>query len=270
MAHNHQVTGSNPVVRNQICSLEFEHATDLTVNQRLAEIVTQTGSQNLVPWRSGSATLLQREGHWFNPNRNYQMSIIYVITNRVNNKQYVGKTEFELQTRFEQHKRDSTKERCKYRPLYRAINKYGIENFSISELENCSQEESCEKEIYWVSKLGTYGKGGYNATPGGDGRPWVDVGLLEFLEASGLTRSEMQEFTGHDFATLRNKLGRVIKKAVKSCKSVMNIDTGEVFESLSEAARSVKSTRQACASHISDAAKGRRKSAYGFKWKFVD
>lgn len=73
MAHNHQVTGSNPVVRNQICSLEFEHATDLTVNQRLAEIVTQTWSQNLVPWRSGSATLLQREGHWFNPNRNYQV-----------------------------------------------------------------------------------------------------------------------------------------------------------------------------------------------------
>lgn len=76
------------------------------------------------------------------------MSYIYVITNEINGKQYVGKTNDSVEKRFKEHINDSKKERCEKRPLYNAMNKYGAENFSISVLEECSAEESANREIY--------------------------------------------------------------------------------------------------------------------------
>ena len=56
---------------------------------------------------------------------------LYLITNTVNNKKYVGKTYQEVETRFKQHVSDSIRERNKNRPLYRAMRKYGVENFTV-------------------------------------------------------------------------------------------------------------------------------------------
>lgn len=97
------------------------------------------------------------------------MAFIYVITNDINGKQYIGKTNFSIEKRFKEHLRDKDKRKCENRPLYRAMKKYGIEHFHIEELEECSAEESTEREEYWISKLGTYSHNGYNATYGGDG-----------------------------------------------------------------------------------------------------
>ena len=63
------------------------------------------------------------------------MSYIYCIQNKINGKQYIGKTVQNIHTRFSEHVFESTKERGKQRPLYRAFNKYGIENFEISIIE---------------------------------------------------------------------------------------------------------------------------------------
>lgn len=50
------------------------------------------------------------------------------------------------------------------------MNKYGIENFIVEELEYVEDEAILsEKEIYWIKELETYGSKGYNATKGGDG-----------------------------------------------------------------------------------------------------
>jgi hypothetical protein len=51
------------------------------------------------------------------------------------------------------------------------MQKYGIEHFSISLIEQTDQPEA--REIFWIEKLGTY-KYGYNATLGGDGKRYLD------------------------------------------------------------------------------------------------
>ena len=43
---------------------------------------------------------------------------IYKITNKVNNKIYIGKTMTSIENRFQEHIRESRKERTGNRPLY--------------------------------------------------------------------------------------------------------------------------------------------------------
>lgn len=76
------------------------------------------------------------------------MAFIYVITNQINGKQYVGKTTGTIKDRFRSHICDSKKRKCEKRPLYNAMRKYGIENFSIEQLEKCSIEDSSRREVY--------------------------------------------------------------------------------------------------------------------------
>ena len=46
------------------------------------------------------------------------MAFIYKITNSINDKIYIGNTSKTLEERFQQHYKDSRKERFKHRPLY--------------------------------------------------------------------------------------------------------------------------------------------------------
>jgi len=50
------------------------------------------------------------------------MSAIYVITNLINQKQYVGKTSYSIEKRWKEHCYDSKKNDVnKHRPLYNAM-----------------------------------------------------------------------------------------------------------------------------------------------------
>ena len=111
------------------------------------------------------------------------MAYIYCITNLINNKQYIGKTTYSVTKRFQEHCKDSQKERCEKRPLYDAMNKYGIENFIVEELLQCDELELNSYEILFIEKYNTYGKSGYNATKGGDGSLLFDYKkILESYE----------------------------------------------------------------------------------------
>lgn len=69
------------------------------------------------------------------------MAYIYIIENDINDKKYIGKTAFSIEKRWAEHCRDCKREHLEKRPLYRAMNKYGIQHFKIRELEFCSNTE---------------------------------------------------------------------------------------------------------------------------------
>lgn len=86
---------------------------------------------------------------------------IYLITNKLNNKKYVGQTA-NPEKRFKEHLwvKEST--------IGKDMAKYGIENFTMSILEG-PVENYDEREIYWISKLNTEAPNGYNISMGGKG-----------------------------------------------------------------------------------------------------
>ena len=86
--------------------------------------------------------------------------IVYLTTNLINNKQYVGQT---------------NGNRSNYLGggilLRNAINKYGRESFKKTVLVKCSSQEELDKqEIFWIKKLNTLNPKGYNIALGGNGR----------------------------------------------------------------------------------------------------
>ena len=92
---------------------------------------------------------------------------IYKIRNLINNKVYIGQS-INIARRWKDHRSAINDETYKDYPLYKAIQKYGIENFEFSVIEECEKEELNEKEKYWISCYNSYNNG-YNQTKGGDG-----------------------------------------------------------------------------------------------------
>lgn len=107
---------------------------------------------------------------------------IYLIVNNINGKLYVGKTYTTLEKRFKEHVNDSKKEKNKNRPLYRAINKYGYDNFIIIPIKTFKESILEEKEKYYIQLFDTYSNG-YNATLGGDSRKYLNLSKKEILNA---------------------------------------------------------------------------------------
>ena len=92
--------------------------------------------------------------------------VIYKLTNTLNGKAYVGKTKRSLNRRIYEHKRDGIKGKL---GIGRAIQKYGLENFTAEVIEACPVDKLNEREMFWIRELGTKAPNGYNLTDGGDG-----------------------------------------------------------------------------------------------------
>ncbi|WP_214854979.1 GIY-YIG nuclease family protein [Exiguobacterium sp. s130] len=101
--------------------------------------------------------------------------IVYCITNNVNGKQYVGVTGRSLEKRFAEHCKADTY-------IGKAIRKNGVENFTVQKIDTAvTKEDLMQKEIAWIQKLETFGKG-YNQTLGGEGvivTPKLEIELTE-------------------------------------------------------------------------------------------
>lgn len=76
------------------------------------------------------------------------MAYIYKITNSINKKIYVGKTKNAVSICFSQHKTDSKNPRMNHTHLYRAMQKYGQDNFIVEVLEECPEKILNEREKF--------------------------------------------------------------------------------------------------------------------------
>lgn len=113
--------------------------------------------------------------------------VVYLITNLVNGKHYVGKTTGLLKKRWMRHLSD-TKRGVQTYPLHNAIRKYGPEAFSIVPLVRILETDPQlkEQERFWIRVFRSNNpRYGYNLTAGGDG-------LLEH-RASVETRRKISE-----------------------------------------------------------------------------
>jgi group I intron endonuclease len=114
---------------------------------------------------------LQQNNYFIGSHINKGMRI-YIITNTINGKQYVGMTSKTLDCRFSGHKADAR--RNKPWRLHKALRKYGEDNFKIDLLEetNASNlDELGRIETYYIEKL----KPEYNMSLGGEGNRGVDM-----------------------------------------------------------------------------------------------
>ena len=215
------------------------------------------------------------------------MPYIYKIENKLNGKIYIGKTLKTIQERWKEHCRDFQKERYEKRPLYSAMNKYGIENFFIEEVEQCEESVLSEREKYWIEYYGSF-KYGYNATNGGDCKRYIDRNLIikTYREIGVMQR--VADLLSISVDSVRNILKennikihsyKEINKRLYG-KAVMMLSLIEepqkVFNTLSEAAiflneeRKQNSEIKGMTGHISQVCNGKRKTAYNHKWKWLN
>lgn len=170
------------------------------------------------------------------------MHYIYKIRNDINGKLYIGKTGQTVQSRFQEHIYTS-KLTYTNRPLYDAMNKYGIEHFQVETIDYCKNDkEASEREIYWIAYYDTY-RNGYNATIGGDGVSYLDLNEEEMIERYMELKSMRAVAREYDIAekTVRNIVNKYeIPKFTKKEQFNIEITNEEIMEKY----RELQSTRK--------------------------
>ena len=210
------------------------------------------------------------------------MAYIYKITNIINNKSYIGQTTLSIEHRWKEHLECLHKPECIDRPLYRAFVKYGIENFKIEQIEECSDEELNEREIFWIEYYDTFNSG-YNLTIGGDGnRHYKKEDVLK-LWNEGKTITEISK----ELHCYRNGVALILdyynipieerkqRGYYKQGKAVYQLDknTEEIitsYPSIADAARAVGAKNPQHTNGISGVCNKKRGTAYGYKWRWVE
>jgi group I intron endonuclease len=147
-----------------------------------------------------------------------KMSFIYLATNIKNNKKYVGKTSYDkLHKRISQHIWYSKNKNSNI-PFSNALRKYGKNGFNWEIIEECNNEESGLREIYWIKEL----KPEYNATLGGDGGTYGIPCPEHVKNATRIANSKKvkDKITGkiYNSATEASKdVGQNLKSISRSC-----------------------------------------------------
>ena len=192
------------------------------------------------------------------------MGVIYVRPNKINGKKYVGQaTDLEVR----QYKWACLSQPYAGPAINRARAKYGIDAFDFEILKECEDEELDYWEKYYIKELNTKAPYGYNLTDGGGGMSGYTLSeehkkkLSEALK--GIKRLE----------ETRKKLSENHKGKynTKCSKSVLQIDknTNQViaeFPSMMEVERQLGYSK----GNICQCCNGKRKSAYGYIWKYKE
>lgn len=152
--------------------------------------------------------------------------VIYMITNKLNGKRYVGQTTGSLNLRWKSHCKNS---KSKHGIFHLAVHKYGKENFEIKVLAKCNSiEEMNHREVYYIRLLNTLAPNGYNLDSGGKNKTLHQITRNKISESH---KGKMKGQNNHNFGKYPEAMVAVTKKPI------VCVTTGEKFNSLSDAAR---------------------------------
>lgn len=135
------------------------------------------------------------------------MGYIYLVVNKINSKKYIGQTTRTIQKRWEDHIYNALNNHDDFY-FHRAIKKYGVENFNITELISCPDNQLDEQEIYYIEKYHTYYlyNEGYNLTRGGKGSTKVNREEILKQWNEGKSAAEISQYFGFYIRTITDVL----------------------------------------------------------------
>ena len=199
------------------------------------------------------------------------MAHIYKVTNTINGKIYIGQTIRPINTRWYFHIYDAMNCNDDYY-LHKAIRKYGADNFTIEEVEECSQSDLNSREIYWIEYFDSF-HNGYNLTIGGSGNKTIDTKRVYKLWDDGLSVLQIAEKMGNarsaiflilsdyeNFSAFEGNKRGSHQKPVLMCDRNGNVL--KKFDSIIDAQRKTGLT------HIGECCRKNRKTDGGYVWKF--
>lgn len=122
-------------------------------------------------------------------NRN-MYGFIYITTNHINGKKYIGQKQYDKNNKWKTYLGSGIY-------LKRAINKYGVENFSKEIIENCATKSVLdEREKYWIKYYNAIESDKfYNIASGGDGGNTIAGYSEEQLEQYKEFKSKLHKTT---------------------------------------------------------------------------
>lgn len=167
------------------------------------------------------------------------MSYIYKIINDINRKVYIGQTIQPPYLRWAKHLMNINDENCNME-IIKAMRELGWEHFNFKVIEEVPQEQLNEREFFWIQQFNSC-EDGYNEN-----------------YPKGFNVQSNKNITSN---------GKRICKMTLDCQEleVYNTTREAVEETFPEASEAEIKTKMKC---IAAVAKGNRKTAYGFKWKY--
>ena len=159
---------------------------------------------------------------------------IYKITNKVNDKCYVGQS-IDIDRRFKEH-RSGLNKKVGHNPYFQnAWDKYGEDNFEFEILEEVKDTNLLdEREIYYISFYKSNDRDyGYNATPGGNcfiGREEArsKLSISKRFNNSHLTEQDVREIKMCMYCLMDRK--EIAKKYNVSEKVLTQISMGKSYD----------------------------------------
>jgi len=105
---------------------------------------------------------------------------VYIISNNIDGKVYVGSTTVRFKKRFSQHFAELKNNKHKNSHLQNSWNKYSSKSFKFIIIEICEKDKCLEKEQYWIDHYKCVDrKHGYNINPISSGTPNMSLETIE-------------------------------------------------------------------------------------------
>jgi group I intron endonuclease len=209
------------------------------------------------------------------------MGYIYKITNKIDNKIYVGQTIQDVEARWKDHLKKGSN--CRY--LKSAINKYGIDNFEFQLVCITFDNELDDMEIKYIEQYNSLVPNGYNLRLGGNsGRHNAETkqkisetlkkryqnGLIPPRSQLGIPHSEITKKKISESLKGQHRSQETINKWIISRRKNKTIQFDmeghrlNSFDSCKEAAEYIGTTT----ANICMCCNGKTKTAKGFVWKY--